>query len=245
MMVNRDVIDKIEEMALEAKKPEVMEIKERTYTTKEVKPLLPPAPDYMQIHTLTGLVDYIKANVDSLNFSNLVVHVKSAKHVTLCSGLDKEWLQRFGYVWALYEPPNLGLGQFKGLDRFIIDLQTLFVQTETIASLLKVVGNLSDGAVKTVTDDGVSQQVSIKAGVTRVEEVSVPNPVMLQPYRTFPEIEQPESPFIFRLKSITESGEDLPGGALFDADADLWQMEAIKRIADYLREKISEIPIIA
>ena len=67
-----------------------------------------------------------------------------------------------------------------------------------------------------------------------VADVVVPNPVTLMPRRTFFEIEQPASPFIFRMQSG-------PTCALFEADGGAWQQEAMQRIAIYLRQKLSKI----
>ena len=41
-------------------------------------------------------------------------------------------------------------------------------------------------------DDGVSQKATITKGIAGKEDVIVPNPVTLRPYRTFLEVEQPE-----------------------------------------------------
>jgi len=67
--------------------------------------------------------------------------------------------------------------------------------------------------------------------------------VVLRPYRTFLEIEQPASAFVFRLRRGREG--ELPTCALFEADGGRWKLEAIERIRDYLKEQLSEIAVIA
>lgn len=62
----------------------------------------------------------------------------------------------------------------------------------------------------------------------------MPNPVYLAPYRTFAEIEQPVSKFVFRM----ESG---PKAALFEADGGAWKNEAILKIKEYLQKELSGI----
>ncbi|MEG2294316.1 MAG: hypothetical protein RR936_08180 [Carnobacterium sp.] len=49
----------------------------------------------------------------------------------------------------------------------------------------------------------------------------------MQPYRTFLEVPQPESAFIFRL-------DDEGRCALFEADGGLWKNEAILNVRKYL-----------
>jgi len=92
-----------------------------------------------------------------------------------------------------------------------------------------------DESVKTYGDDGVSQQATVKSGVTSVVDVKVPNPVLLKPFRTFAEAEQPESKFIFRLRK-DDAGVT---AALFEADGGAWKVQAIQNIADYLNEHLT------
>lgn len=102
-------------------------------------------------------------------------------------------------------------------------------------ALLKVIGNLKTEAVKKHSDDGISQKVEIKQGITTVAEAVVPNPVLLAPFRTFPEIDQVPSQFIFRMRE--NRGVEM---ALFEADGGAWEMETIQRIKIYLESQIKE-----
>lgn len=63
----------------------------------------------------------------------------------------------------------------------------------------------------------------------------VPNPVILRPYRTFLEVEQPESKFIFRIK---EGRDGTPMFKLIEADGGLWKYEAVASIKAFLKERI-------
>jgi len=78
-----------------------------------------------------------------------------------------------------------------------------------------------------------------------VEQRAVPNPVTLLPYRTFNEIAQPPGRFVLRMKSGVASGQR-PAVALFEADGGAWQLEAIRRIRDWLRMNVpEEVAVIA
>ena len=81
------------------------------------------------------------------------------------------------------------------------------------------------------------------SGIARVEDVPVPNPVELMPYRTFREVTQPTSTFILRLKPGRDGA--LPTCALFEADGGAWKLRAIQSIAAYLTENTEGITIIA
>ena len=62
---------------------------------------------------------------------------------------------------------------------------------------MQVVGNLKEDAVRTMTDDGVSQVTAVRTGVATVADVKVPNPVSLRPFRTFIEVDQPQKQIYF------------------------------------------------
>ena len=116
-------------------------------------------------------------------------------------------------------------------------------RTPEVESILSIVGNLRDEHVKTVGDDGISQSVAVRTGISSVEDVAIPNPVTLQPYRTFLEVEQPESEFIFRMQRGHEG--QLPVCGLFEADAGAWELKAITNIRDWLGQRIKDVKIIA
>lgn len=120
------------------------------------------------------------------------------------------------------------------IEEFVVALQSQFVQDDSTAALLKLVGNVTDGVVKTFEDDGATQKVTAKAGIARVHEIPVPNPVVLAPFRTFVELDQPASKFIFRMRS----GVREPTCALFEADGGAWRNEAILRISSWLENKL-------
>ncbi len=213
----------------------------RSYTSKPIHAVLDPSPTALPIVTLTGLVDYIETNIDELIPSGLIVHVVNFRLVNLLGGLNKQWANRNQYIRVECDSPKFPFGSFMDVENFIIGLQSMFVQDEQTANILKVVGNVKDGTVTAFKDDGVSQKVTAKSGISRVEEVPVPNPAILAPYRTFLEIEQPASKFVFRMRS----GEQAPTCALFEADGGTWKNEAIMRIKAWLAERITNIAIIA
>lgn len=64
--------------------------------------------------------------------------------------------------------------------------------------------------------------------------VVVPNPVTLAPYRTFVEVKQPESKFVFRMRKSEEG----PQAALFEADGGAWKIEAMQRVKEFLEDKL-------
>lgn len=223
-------------------KPEVLDIHGRKYTDKNVIPVQSPLPSTLVVHTLSSIVDYLEKSIDNLDKKSLAIHVVSPVEVSLLGFLNNSnFCERAEFLSAIFETPNVHNG-YVGLEDFIIGLQAYFVPTETTAAILKVVGNLKDSKVNQFEDDGVTQSVTAKIGIAVSENVTVPNPVKLKPFRTFPEIDQPESLFVFRMR--TNPGQ-APSCGLWEADNKLWKVEAIQRIAAWLEERVKDVPIIA
>ena len=63
----------------------------------------------------------------------------------------------------------------------------------------------------------------------------IPSPARLKPFRTFVEVDQPVSSFVFRMK------DDRCGGvqcALFEADGGAWTISAMEEIKSYLVKEL-------
>ena len=234
----KEAIEKIESMA-SAVVTHV--VGTRTYSSKPIHPVLEPSPKALSITTLTGLRDYLKADVDTLSPTELIIHVFDYENVALISRLLEPWQTRDTLIAVKCDNLKFPFGQFMDVENFIIRLQSQFVQDEATATILKIVGNVTDSVVKQFNDDGVTQQATVKAGVSRVENIAVPNPVTLAPFRTFLEIEQPASKFVFRMRS----GNEAPACALFEADGGTWKNTATLRIKEWLADQIKDIAIIA
>lgn len=231
----KEAMEHIEKMAV----PEMITVDCREYSSKPLYPVEDPTPNPIRnVHTLTGLVDYLHHNVDELAFDDLMIHVESPTLVQLYSGLGGGFLVRSNYLSVQAEVPNILFDQYLDVEGFIIMLQSMFLPGTDREEIMRVVGNIKESAVKTVADDGVSQQVTVKQGITSVGEEIIPNPVALVPFRTFIEIEQPESAFILRMKSDPNGG--MPRCCLFEADGGAWRLEAIHRIRDWLASQMVE-----
>ena len=116
-------------------------------------------------------------------------------------------------------------------------MHTAFEQSDETALILAVAGNVENKTVANYGDDGVSQKATITKGIAGKEDVIVPNPVTLRPYRTFLEVEQPESKFIFRIR---EDSDGQPMFKLVEADGGLWKYEAVDAIKKYLTVSLPE-----
>ena len=198
---------------------------------KEIYPKVFNAEEALVINTLSGFVNYVKSNLDRAD-QPLIIHVKNESQVFLKGVLNIDG-SREVLAEARAIVPRFDFDYFIGMEEFNIALQSKFVPNDHREILLQVVGNVAEENVKNIGDDGISQAVTINQGVASKVDVKVPNPVVLAPFRTFLEIEQPESQFIFRMK-------DGPRGAIFEADGGAWRNQAIVNIREYLKEQLSE-----
>lgn len=227
-MENRDALEYL--VNLGEKKEPIIELDQGTFSRVSLNRVTEPVASKLTVSTLTGLVDYIKTNVDHLE-GKLLIQVKSPEEVALYSPLNAD-REREKYVSAeAILPNNVVYDRFLDTERFNIMLQSAFVDDEDKSKLLKYTALITDDTVKNFGDDGISQKVTVKTGVASVSDAVVPNPVTLAPFRTFPEVEQPESKFIFRMK-------EGPSAALFEADGGAWRNKAILNIKAYLEKEL-------
>jgi hypothetical protein len=235
--VTGTAVKEIAELATQV--PQVVTVDGQEYARLQLVDMRKPDPEPKPIvvHTLTGLVDYVAANRDGVNFGDCVVHVVDEQTVELVAQLRGRFMQRYGYLTAEAPDPikaaplGFHFGTFLTLEPFNIALQSLFEDGYDKAPVLEVLGNIRSAAEIQRNDDGATQNVTVRAGVHLADTKTVPNPVMLAPYRTFLEVEQPASRFVLRLKQKDEGTE--VGAALFEADGGLWRSTAIARIAAY------------
>ncbi|HEX7330366.1 MAG TPA: hypothetical protein VF290_02635 [Pyrinomonadaceae bacterium] len=234
----------------DSEQTQIITIGDTEFTSRIVyEPPRDPVPATLKLNTLTGIVEYINNGADGVKEDEigLMVHVVNERQVDVLSGTFGRFDQRAVYASssadAVLSKTDFQFGQFYECEAFVIKLLSLFEDFEGRTAVLKIVGNIKEENVRQASDDGVTQTVTARSGIARVEEVSVPNPVYLAPYRTFREVTQPLSPFVLRMKQGREGG--LPTVALFEADGGKWKLDAIAFIRDYLREKIETVPIIA
>ncbi len=191
----------------------------------------------LQMSTLTSLIDYIKSDLDSISEYNgkMIVHVISPTQVKLLSFLDED-SKRENLIEVNANLPKIRFNDFIDQESFIIMMQSMFVSNDDKAIVLQVAGNVEDGTIANYKDDGITQKATIKTGLANKDDVVVPNPVNLKPYRTFHEIDQPECSFVFRMKN-THTGVAC---AIFEADGGAWKNETMDQIAEYLKEELKE-----
>lgn len=197
-----------------------------------------PRANAIKMRTLTSLVDYIKGNIDVMP-EKMIVHVESPEKVSLYSMLDADRGREY-LVEVFARIPDFTFNSFMDNERFCINLQSKFLSDSATDKelVLKFAGTVESGTVAQYGDDGVTQKATIKTGISSKEAALIPNPVKLRPYRTFLEVEQPVSDFIFRMKEGARGGVEC---ALFEADGGAWMIAATTEIKNYLEYELADL----
>lgn len=230
------MIKKALEYLVELAKPNFETIGGYVYSDKPLERIYyNPKAAKIEMNTLSSLIDYIKANVDEMP-GKMIIHVQSPTLVQMYSELDYERKREY-MVEVNASVPDFRFNQFSDHEPFCINLQSKFIDDPDTdrALLLKFAGTVEAGTVAEYGDDGVTQKATVKTGIASKGEAIVPSPVTLKPFRTFVEVEQPLSNFVFRMKQDRYDGIQC---ALFEADGGAWKIAAMREIKTYLKEQL-------
>jgi hypothetical protein len=245
MELTKDTIEKIEEL-VEKKQTVRVEIDGLTYTGHSLKPVLfEPQPAPLEVSTLSGLADYIKANLDSLDLvpTRVAVIVDSYRCVSLVSNFEGPSKKRTTYIAARVDEALkvYPFEKYQEVEPFVIALRAMFEPTEDLERVIKYVSKVKGGTSFSLEDDGISQTASVMTGASGAltGKETAPAIVRLKPFRTFRDIEQPESEFLLRMK-LVDTESKVVGCALFEADGGRWRNQALLSIKEHLTAALPE-----
>lgn len=211
---------------------------------------LPPAPPLIpefRVQTLSGLVSLIKEGIDQE--ADLLVHIVDETTVNLVTKNVDAWMRRPILVACnAFEYEQFPYGRQLTQEDFIINFQTRFVPDDGPDSdyiyVLRIAQNLTASIVSISDDNGVNQEATIRSSLSGRKEIALRPRVTLAPRRTFSEVSQPSSEFLFRLhKQGTDERPAMPNLSLHDASGTGWKVEAMESIKAFLAENV-ELPII-
>jgi hypothetical protein len=220
------------------------------FTAASLKPVVyNPKPSAVTVHNLRGFCGFINNDIDKLIEGNphLIV-VNDHKSVDLISEVDAGDKQRTFLVEAEIneELKEFPFGEFMTQEEFAIAFRSLFTRKtgDDFEYVLSYASKLAGGTQIEGDDDGITQKVGVKRGVsgTLKEKEALKPIVKLSPFRTFREVEQPESEFLLRVRL---NKDDIPTVALFEADGGAWVNQATQNIVDYIQGIVPDIPVIA
>lgn len=212
--------------------PTTLELGEKTYTDKPLTLVSPPHASTLEFSTLRGLCDIVQREIES--YPNGLIIKADERSVNVYTDMCCEDLKRDRPYCAEADTPSIYFDRYISYEDMMITLKSKFVPTAERDELIKLLGTIVEENRTAVSDDGFTQSVNVKQGIAMVGSKAINPIVKLKPYRTFVEVDQPESEFLIRLRSGGEV-------ALFEADGGAWKLEARKNIAVELNELLGDL----
>jgi len=240
-------INKIEQLVKDSM---LLNVDGQTYTPASLKPVqYIPRPETLIVHNLRGFCGFIANDIDKLIAGNphLIV-VNDPESVDLISGVDPMDQKRITLVRAEINDglKQFPFGKFLTQEEFAIAFRAMFIpgKKDDFEYVLSYASKLVGGTQIDGEDDGITQTVSIKRGLSgHLQEKATLKPIVkLTPYRTFREAEQPESEFLLRIRF---DSNNVPTVALYEADGGAWINKATENVVNYIQSMIQGIPVIA
>lgn len=237
--MDAEVVDKI--AALTMKGLETKDIDGLPYMPIQPHLVKPPEVDAIKMMSLSSLVLFVdKANIKPDGF---MYHIAGPTRVRLVSIGYNKFMQRqtLGVADVTDQVENhFDYGHKYNLENFIIALKAGFQETDNLKRIIELCSKIRISDDDELEDDGITQTVSVKAGVTLKGKETVPNPVELVPFKTFPEITVPPEKFVFR---VQKGGYDKATFALYKSKSMAWEMYCVEQIKKFLVDA-SSLPVI-
>lgn len=233
----------------------IITLNDLPYSDKPLTLVYPPQPKTVECSTLQGLVDLVDSRIDEqvLDEEDLLAHITSPTTVELISKDSDEYGRRRVWAKATYpECKSFQFGAWLDPESFVISAQQSFQRIKIegedgefkkdLDYVLSVASNITAELTNKSEDDGFTQRVAVKSGIALKQEVILRPTINLAPFRTFAEIDQPLSLFVFRSR-IRDGAAHL---ALFEGDGGRWKIGAAAAIKQWLVGKLpSSIPVIS
>lgn len=223
------LIDKI----VTLKETKTFEINGQTYADAPLTRIPPHVdrPECIRVSGLDGICKLIRTELAKID-TVVMVQAKSHNTVEVMTTYLPDFSRNILYR-AEADAPGLRTG-FRGREAALIELRSLFIPNEGTAYLLDLLSKMTDENKVSTNDNGVTQTVEARQGVALNAMVEVKPRVMLRPFRTFLEVEQPESEFLLRVDADEGIG-------FFEADGGIWKLEAKRNIADYFNTNLTDL----
>jgi len=225
---------------ISACKAERFDVNELPYSDKTLNLITPPYSHSVDVDTLLAIESLVGLGLDGCLEKETFVHIEDFRTVHVKAIKADRFGHRQHFIKAeITESCPFRFGQFHDPESFIIALNTCFVETGELKSLIALASGLTAENVSIAEDDGISQKATLRSGVSLKTQKKIEPKIKLQPYRTFREVEQPASMFLLRLRNSAEGQP--PACALFEADGGAWKIEAVKNIAKWFKGKIANV----
>jgi len=219
MNLTPETIDRVLEIAT----PLTVEVNGKTYATQtlrlvEEEEKLHNIPKTKTVTSLDAFAALISREaIELYPDSNLFVSCSAFNRVSVYTDVFTDSLERWErqdlYACELRDAPGWA-DAWHGYEAAVIALRSQFVPNEGTEYLLDLLSRMSNQADVKTEDNGMTQSTTVHKGIALLGTEAIRPIVPLRPYRTFQEIEQPESEFLVRVRETIVR----PGGISERAD---------------------------
>jgi hypothetical protein len=239
MTMERDLYQQIREDAT----PLTVTVDGKTYATQSLNPVEPPekprkTPRPKAVSSLDALCALVAQEAAVIYpESKLFLAVPSYDRVCVFTDIFRDSYER----QELY---SASTADFQGWDdswfdyeQAVIALRSQFIANEGTEYLLGILSRMSRHASIDTDDNGMTQHTTVSCGVTLVGAETIRPIVKLKPYRTFQEVDQPESEFLVRIREAKDGNKI----GILGADGGMWKLAARNTIKEYLTQKLAGV----
>lgn len=227
----KEAIEKIASMA----ENKVHEINGEFYSDERLVRVEPVKyrPEMQKVSSLDSVVKLIRSEIGAVSNQPVFIEVESYSRVNVYTTFSADDCKRDYLYRAESDTPRFEFG-WKDHEAAMIAVRSQFEQNEGTDYLLKLLSRITDESKVSSKDNGVSQTVEVRKGVSLVANEVVRPRVSLRPFRTFLEVKQPESEFLVRVRENGDIG-------LFEADGGMWKLKAKRTIRQYFESELAEL----
>jgi len=202
--------------------------------------------EIMILNSLTGLIEFIKICESNdhkfINKKESLIRITHYNEIILSSKKYNDNLSFETFVGChSFKDCQFPFGKFISQEDFAIKLMTFFDNNKAKEDLLSIISCVQSDHLIISEDDGISQEVTTKRGISFKDDVKLPLYLKLLPFRTFPELQTIDEIFILRLR---KAGSGEIEFALFETGSLTWQLELMKNIHEYLLTRLEDWDII-
>lgn len=201
----------------------------------DVEEILPTIfhPDTLPLNSLDALVKLVRTEASE---QDTPLYITIPDHMTVrCFGQPDaagRYFRQVYYEVNATDVPGWDSGVRLGFEEIQIALRTRFQETPDALYAMKLLSDITSGGKITLNDNGIATSVVTQKGVALQSNEAIRPIVKLKPYRTFQEVEQPESAFLIR---VSERGISFT-----EADGGMWKLAARETIKKFLEERLEQ-----
>ena len=202
----------------------------------DVEEILPTIfhPDTLPLNSLDALVKMVKTETHRFTEAPLYITIPNHLKVQCFTQPEPEerYFRQFFYDVNATDVPGWAEKNTLGFEEAQIALRTRFQETPDTLYAMKLVSDISLGAKVIYNDNGIATTITTQKGVALQTNEQIRPLVKLRPYRTFQEVEQPESIFLIRVSDR--------GISFIEADGGMWKLAARETIKKFLEERLAK-----